>query len=203
MLNKKGLSLVELIVCIVLIGIILLFVFQLLGEVQNETESNNFVYNNQLNRTDASYKVARELNQKNANVSSIKLLNSDANTLFDFEISYDKVSNKPRLKIIKEGNKYYIDYNDYDGNNNRWEMKSAKIDSCGEYLIKRIDDIFYFKLNIYVYNIMDHKLNNAEVNNVVDDLEIVLTGDVNTLNNDANNLLMKENGYHQIGVCAN
>ena len=48
-LNNKGMTLVELLISIALIGIVLTFLFQMLNDLHLETENNNYAYNNQIN----------------------------------------------------------------------------------------------------------------------------------------------------------
>ena len=52
-LSNKGMSLMELLISIALVGVVLVFIFQLLVDLKDEKETNNFVYDNQLNRIQA------------------------------------------------------------------------------------------------------------------------------------------------------
>ena len=60
-LNNKGITLTELLITIVLVGIVLLFLFQLLIDIKGETETNTFAYNNQYNRTESLYKIEEDI----------------------------------------------------------------------------------------------------------------------------------------------
>ncbi len=199
-LNKKGISLMELLISIILISVVLLFIFQLLVDVENETDSNNYSYNNQINRIEALYAIANDIN--NINNELVAIINNNpvsSNTILDLDFNYKNHDVNPKLTITKEENgdydRYYLNYLDYNGNQNRYEMKDVIIDPCISYISKRhTNGKYYFRLNVNVYNYPDHERNNKNYNNLVDDLEIEALGYVNDLN-PTNNLLYKDSGY--------
>lgn len=211
-LNNKGMSLMELLVSIVLISIVLSFLFQLLIDLKAETDNNNYVYNNQVNRTDVIYTIEKDLNK-------YTLLGvEDASTGEDIIINfhYRKGSDGISIATLKSAKeeyndelgttktKYYLRYVNYSGENFSWEMKGAELDTCGSfnYYIDNLSNSYYFKLNIYLYNGVYHDKNNKEKNNAVDDIEITFASDKNELIKTNGNYLTGNTKVNkQIGIC--
>ncbi len=195
-LNNKGLSLMELLLSIVLIGIVLLFLFQLLTDLKGETESNNFVYNNQINRTQGLYKIASDINK-------FDLVGIRSNSTSKVDIDFIYPNRVAKMTIDKQDGKYYLNYLDVEGNDNKWEMKNANIDGCGSFTVKKNADKYYFIIKFYVYNNPEHKRNSKEFNNVIDDIELTKVGKLPDIDGSiSGNMLNYENGVYQIGNCA-
>ena len=55
MLNNKGMSLMEILVSIILISVVLVFLFELLIDLKNESKNNDYASNNQINRMEIIY----------------------------------------------------------------------------------------------------------------------------------------------------
>lgn len=207
-LNNKGLTLVELLLSIVLIGIVLLFIFQLLVDLRGETDSNSYAYNNQLNRMDAIYKIEKDIT--NNHLSGIVNRSSGKKTIIDFNFSSLEGDKTTTLTIEKRagkflsGDAFYINYKDYDRNVNTWEMKGVEIDNCFDYnyYFDNTSGNFYFKLNFYVYNKPYHDLNNKDHNNVVDDIEINYVGNINDINKSITNNILGDTNKN-INACTN
>ena len=181
-LNNKGMSLLELLVTIVMIGIVLVFLFQLLIDLRNERDNNNYAYDNQVNRADVMHTVERDLNRyqlvgvnkKNSNNISVEFIYNIGNKEVKTLLTTEKVTNN-------DEDKYYISYTNADGENFYWEMIGAKIDPCAKFYYNvETDDngsnSLYFRLNIYLYNAINHPRNNEENNNALDDIEISYFG---------------------------
>lgn len=211
-INNKGMTLIELLVSIVLIGIVLVFLFQLLVDLKNETENNNFAYNNQVNRTEAIYTIQNDLS--NPEYTLIAIQDDSTDDKFSIKFVYEGAYNlpKPILEIEKVttenellGNmeKYYLKYTSIDGTKYSWEMKGATVDQCGlfTYKIDETANKYYFKLNLYLYNSVYHDRNNKDRNNAVDDIELTHTGNLNDI--EFSGLTNTESGYKKIGICAN
>lgn len=202
-LNNHGLSLIELLVSIVLMGIVLTFLFDLLLNMENETENNNFAYNNQINRTEVIYTVGKDLN--NYTLLGIEDKSADNNIIIDFHYIKGTGEEIAELKTEKKDDKYYIRYRNYDGEVTSWKMKDAEIDECAnfEYYIDSVSDSYYFKLNLYLYNIPYHERNNKLWNNHLDDIEISYAGNKNNLDLTNGNFLTVNNEVSKkIGHCS-
>lgn len=212
-LNKKGMTLIELLVSIVLIATVLTFLFQLLLDLKNETESNDFAYNNQVNRTEAINTIQKDLGIHT--LTGVADKSSSGNFLINF---YYKTEREYKTAVLKTesktstdefGNtikKYYLRYTSVDGEKYSWEMKGAEIDPCGSftYYIDSLSSNYYFKLNIYLYNNVYHEKNSKDNNNTVDDIEITysnLKDDLITSN--SSYLTNSTKGVKKIGTCTN
>ncbi len=179
-LNNKGMSLMELLVTLVLIGIVLTFIFGLLVDIRNERDNNNFAQNNQINRIEIMHKVGDDLNKYT--LESVREEENDTGITLKFKYRYPNGTKDTTLKTYSKGDNedkdYYVEYTDYSGEKTTWKMNGAEIDTCGHFIFYKdnASDKFYFKINMYLYNKPYHERNNKDKNNAVDDLEITYAG---------------------------
>ena len=167
-LSNKGISLIELLISIVLIGVVLIFMFQLMVDLKNETNNNDFAYNNQVNRTEVIYNIQNDLllytleGIEDKSAENIEIV-------FYFKGLNERKSSKltstyeTKTNILNEEEKtYYLTYESVIGEKHKWEMKGAAIDPCGmfTYYIDGLSDNYYIKLNINLYNYVYHSRNN-------------------------------------------
>ena len=190
-LNNKGMTLMELLISIVLIGIVLTFLFSLLNDLQFETNNNNYAYYNQVNRIDTIYTIEKDLQNytlvgiEDASVEgkiTIKfhyLKGSETDTAI---LESDAHEYRDALGVTKT--KYYLRYTNVNDEKFSWEMKGAELDPCAtfNYYIDNSSNSYYFKINIPLYNNVFNPKNNKDKNNFVDDIEIIYAGDKNNLN---------------------
>ena len=212
-LNNKGMTLMELLVSIVLIGIVLTFLFQLLTDLKNETDNNNYAYNNQVNRTEAIYTIEKDL-QKYTLVGI-----EDASVGEQLIIKFHYIKGASTKEAILKSDyseytdefgdlkrKYYLRYTDYNDVLYSWEMKGAELDPCGRFIYYTDNNTnsYYFKINIPLYNSVYHERNNKDKNNAVDDIEITYATEKNDLNMTNGNYLTNTTGVEKsIGICSN
>lgn len=215
-LNKKGMTLIELLISIILVGLVLTFLLQLLNDLESETENNNYAYNNQVNRADIIYTVEKDLQKynltgvewslKEGNIiikfnyikeggTAVAILESEKSSYIDEEFGDDKT-------------KYYLKYTSYSGEKYSWEMKGATIDTCGsfKYHIDNNSNSYYFILTIPVYNSVYNERNNKDKNNAVDDIEISYAGiksdlDISKSAKSGSYLTTKYSANEKIGPC--
>lgn len=210
-LDNKGMTLVELLLSIALIGLVLIFLVQLLNDLQHETDSNNFAYNNQINRIDAIYTIQKDL-QKYTLVG-IENESSNGKIIINFYYEYEDGTRVATLqsdtnKYIGNGEtktKYYLRYKSYTNEQFSWEMKGAKLDPCGsfKYYLNTSSDSYYFKINIPVYNSVYHDRNNKNRNNAIDDIEITFSDYKSNLDITNRKYLTNSNDIEiPIGYCA-
>lgn len=76
-LNKKGTTLVELIISIALLSIIMIFMFKLLTDVNNDKVNNDFANENQINRAEIIKTIEEDL--KNKIITDVKINNDTIN----------------------------------------------------------------------------------------------------------------------------
>lgn len=210
-LNNKGLSLMELLISIVLISIVLVFLFTLLVDLKNETENNNFAYNNQINRTEVIYTIQKDLNNYTLIGVEDNSINNNININFYYRSGDGtKTANlRSDVKQIQSNldnkNDYYLRYTSFNEEEYSWKMKGASIDPCGlfTYYFNSYSKTYYFKFNIYLYNYPEHDRNNKERNNAVDDIEITYSGNKSDLILNDSYLTNNKTGEKKIGSCTN
>lgn len=212
-LNNKGMTLIELLLSIALIGIVLVFLLQLLNDLQYETDNNNFAYSNQVNRMDAIYTISNDL-QKYTLVG-VEDASANDNIIIKFYFVYGGSTKASVLRsdyniyTDEYGDSkttYYLRYTDYSGEQYSWEMKGAELDLCGtfKYYVDNTSNNYYFKINIPVYNSVYHERNNEDLNNAVDDIEITYSDAKKHLDMTNTLYLTKSSEVEkQIGICAN
>jgi len=206
-LNNKGMSLVELLISIVLIGIVLTFLFSLLTDLKNETDNNNYAYNNQVNRTEIIYNIEKDL----LKYTLLGVEDASSNNKLILKFHFKKGDNKQITILESEevtykdefgdnNSKYYLKYTDYDGNLNTYLMKGARINTCGKFVfdVDNYSNTYHFKINIDVYNNPYHERNNEDKNNAVDDIELTYLNYLDEL--DRNNTLYLTSSDN-IGIC--
>jgi len=214
-LNNKGMTLVELLISIALIGIVLTFLFQMLNDLHLETENNNYAYNNQINWTDTIYTIQKDL--KKYTLTGIEDASTGDNIIIKFYFSgkttpailqsdYDEYTEYSELgdefEVTKK--KYYLRYTSFDQEEYSWEMKGAEINPCANFVYYKDNNskYYYFKINIPIYNNPLNERNNKDRNNAVDDIEI-------TYSNYLDDLILTNGSYltgnakieKQIGYC--
>ncbi|MBE6156995.1 MAG: prepilin-type N-terminal cleavage/methylation domain-containing protein [Firmicutes bacterium] len=211
-LNNKGLSLMELLVSIVLVGIVLVFLSQLLVDLRTEIENNDFAFKNQVNKTEAIYTIQKDLGKYT--LLGVEDISSGGNIAINFYFKKG-INTKTASLVTTSSTKesllgdtitiYHLNYTNVDGEKYSWEMKNAEVDNCGlfTYYYDVTSNNYYFKLNIYLYNSIYHERNNKDKNNAVDDIEIVYTGLKDDLDVNVNYLTNNVTGDKKIGSCTN
>lgn len=207
-LGNKGMTLIELLISIVLMGTVLVFLFQLMNDLKYETDNNDFAYNNQINRTEAIYKIESDLKKNTLlgieDVSSNNLIN------LKFHYKYasgEKIATLSSDKVTNgDEEKYYLRYTNFDGDKYSWEVRGGEISPCGKftYYFDNLGNNYYFKLNLYVYT--DHDSNKFGKNNAIDDFEITYSGAKSDLVLTNQSYLINNASNHitkNIGTCTN
>lgn len=178
-MNKRGITLVEFIVSIALISIVLLFLFNLLLDVQYTSNNNNFAIDNQLNRASILRNVMDDFN--NLGLVGIREGNIDENTL---ELIFLFQDGSEKSLLVEEKKVRYGD--------ELWSMKSknshtryqvrcipyeyiSNMNSCEE---SECSDYFsvHFQIPVTI------KYQNE---NIIDDLEFFYIGRKADLSEDA------------------
>ena len=214
-LNNIGMTLIELLVSLVFVGIILVFMFAMLNGLKSETDNNNFAYNNQTNKIDAIHTIQNDLNK----YTLLGIQDASTTDIF-LKFYYLKgIENKTaNLYISHNNSKNYLNYENVEGEKYSWEMKGADIDSCGKFTYfneststniynediiaeNNASNNYYFIIHLNIYNSNYHELNNINNNNIIDDLEITYSGYNYNLLNNVSYLTSKNNGTYNIGKC--
>ena len=208
-INNKGLTLIELLISIILIGIVLGFLFQLLTDVKDESEGKNYSYNNQLTKANVINVIENDLNN-NMVLSNIDSQNINSEELKDLNIEYNDEQRAERKEFIinfynsaGNGNNHrsflyyyaptfsdpkrevipYLIYVTATGQKKMWYLRKSEADTCVKIVYNTNRDRYYFKIIIKIYDRPYSKSNNAENNNPIDDIEITYAGDAKNITN--------------------
>ena len=168
-LNKKGNTLIELIISIALMSIVLVFLMHLLIDLNNTNTNNKFAKNNQINRTEIIKFIEQDLNKNT--LTKIED-NSTSNTLI---IKFLFKDNKE--STITATNNTFT-YENSENYKRLWTMKDATINTKkatvlyreGSYEDNGITNkaIYTLQIDIEIYTTND--LNKEKNNNLVDDI---------------------------------
>lgn len=163
-LNNKGVSLMELLVSIILIGIVLVFLFQLLVDLKDETSNNEFAFDNQVNRAEIIKTIQNDLDK--ILLKDIKIYDSGR----DISLLY-YYNGAPSVTSLDVSSSFSsLTYRDVDGNKNVWTLKNASFGSCVDFYAYKLNNKMFYKINIKVYT--GNENNSVEKNNPIDDIEI-------------------------------
>ena len=182
-------------------------------DLKNETDNNNYAYNNQVNRTEAIYTIEKDLLKYSLlGVEDVRVGDSITINFYYRKGSETKTavlyttSTTTQDALGDDITKHYLRYTDVEGQKYSWEMKGAEIDPCGffTYYIDNSSNSYYFKLNMYLYNTVYHDRNNKDRNNAVDDIEITYSGEKGDLITTNGNYLTGNTKIEkEIGICTN
>ncbi len=205
-LNNHGMSLMELLVSIILISAILMFLYELLIDLKNETDNNNFAYNNQINRMEVIKTIEADLDKYTLTSVEDNSTNDKITIIFHFNNNISSILTSDKEDYTNElgddDTRYYFRYQQAKGTKNSWQMKGAEIDPCYTFTYYNDNNKYYFLINIKLYNNPFNEKNNVEDNNIIDDLEISFSSDSSNL--DLNNFLTKSsNSNKKINSCTN
>lgn len=152
-MNKKGLSLAELIITIALISVVVIFMYRLLVEINNQVKNPSFAINNQVNRDEIINYIQEDIKDKN--ISGMN-------------------KNGSRIIITADAKNAYIDieengltYTKTDGTKRKWSINNAKFNYNDA---KTSYENIVWKLVVPVYT--NSVQNNSANNNALDDIII-------------------------------
>ena len=151
MINKKGFTLMELMVSIGLIAIIMVFLVELLVDINYDRLNEAYASKNQFNRAEIVKTIQNDLDGKSLNRtygSTVKTSNDNeeiTTTTITFEINS---GNDSSLKIIQKtgnANKYdvYFQYTSTEGKTTKWTLESNNPETHVDW-----DNIYYEPLLI-------------------------------------------------------
>lgn len=179
MLNKKGSSLLELIISIALISVVMGFLVKLLVDLNNKDTNSDFAINNQVNRAEIIRAIENDL-LYNKIVDITDTSSTEDNLKVDITYHNNKTSS---INVTK--NKFT--YENINGDSRVWTMKNATLSNNAYIYYDKdnktdgSDNIYSLILNIEVYTLNDN--NKKGNNNSLDDITISYIGKVNDYNN--------------------
>lgn len=166
-LNKKGMTLVELIISIALISVILGFLFKILLDVKYETQNAGYAINNQINRAEIINFIEEEIKEKQLNL----VYKWHYYNYGQFELRYDNpmitgyLETRDDHKSLIYRHSITNDAGEEDITFRKWTIKDEGY-RYGEFSLERIGSC-YLMLRIPV-------IRDNEENNPVDDIEILV-----------------------------
>ena len=204
---KKGFSLVEIIISVGLIAIVMLFLFQILSDLQYEETTSNFASGNQMNRANVIKKVEDDFNLRF--VKRIKLSKNEDNTVVTFSFQEGNSSTltvTPKTISYKNGNleegknvfTYKINDNNYEYDGNvkmTTDLATGEVESVNLFCEEEdsncgTSQFHYVKIRIPVKNIKDSE------NNVQDDIELFYVGPFVEYANKYKRFTLESNGVN-------
>ncbi|MCI8394439.1 MAG: prepilin-type N-terminal cleavage/methylation domain-containing protein [Bacilli bacterium] len=172
-MNQKGITLIEFIVSIALVAVVMLFLFNLLIDVQYNSKNGNYAKENQLNRAS----IIRAVMDDFTNLGLVGITDSSTSGELRLTFRYKNGSSK----LLSVGEQYVI-YGD-----ERWSMKSRNNrttyqKNCAKYQFLNhvccqgsecesnvCSDYFYVHIRIPV-------IVSSAIQNTIDDLEFFYVG---------------------------
>lgn len=176
MLNKKGTTLIELIISIALVSVVLIFMIKLLVDINNTETNNTFAKQNQVKRAEIIRAIENDLVSKD--ISSITTdKTSPIITIYFTDESHSsiKLVNDKKLTytyIPSTGTKDTETWTLTDG---KFKTDGFKI-TCNE----GANDTYSFNIDIEIHT--ENDLNKEGNNNILDDIEISYVGNKSDLN---------------------
>lgn len=160
-LNKKGTSIIELIISIALLSIVLTFMLKLLVDLNNIRTNSKFAKDNQIIRSEIIRTIENDI--KNKTITNITSTKNGNNIRLTFTFT-----NGSSIMDITPTTLSYLKTN---GNSRKWAMEDCKLYTSKIYLNKIIStNSCSFILNIQVHT--SNNENNASRNNPLDDIQI-------------------------------
>ena len=149
-MNNKGFTLVELMVSIALIALVLVFMFNLLGDIKRESALSNEDISDALNRATITRIIQNDFIEKDLTKVSTC---DDSILCYDFTFK----DNSTKRLIVRENE---IEYDD-----EIWSLDSGSYTKEGNiYCISNIGTNYYLKIFIPVINHMeDKRIHNLEI----------------------------------------
>ncbi len=179
-LNNKGTSLIELIISITLISIVLLFMFRLLIDVNNEITNDTFAKDNQINRAEIIKTIESDLSAK---VLTEYTITTGADTL-SVKFYFKDINNPSVLTANKTNNT--ITYKSYAtnaaaANTKKWQLdKNCEIYTKGLFIYGDNEtSIYSLVLSLEIHTMND--LNTVGNNSPLDDITISHIGNTSDL----------------------
>lgn len=172
-LNKKGTTLVELIISIVLISVVLGFMFRLLIDLDNEQNNNTFAVDNQIKRAEIIKFIENDITNK-----KLSLVNASGSNGATLVINFN-FKDGTNGKITATAS--YLEYKNSKNETRHWAMQNCTLYTTRALVTLNKDtNIYAMDINIEIHTAND--LNSTTNNNHVDDISLSYVGNVSDYN---------------------
>ena len=115
--NKKGLTLIELLVTLLLVSIVVVFIYRLILNVNSQTTNPEFAMSNQTIRTEIIRTVEADL--VSHDITRLEVVQQDEDNNYNPSIFFIEKDRQSVLSIIDEKQ---IQYTSFNGQTQRWEV---------------------------------------------------------------------------------
>ena len=167
-LNKKGSTLLELVISITLISVVLVFLMRLLVDLNASSTSSDYAKDNQINRAEILRVIQNDLNNNTIKGISDEYSSDNLKITFTFEDDKKGIINATSNKFT---------YTSSSNKKRTWTMKDCVIYTKKASINKRnTDEIYTLEIDIEIHTNNDN--NKYEKNNFLDDILITYIGKV-------------------------
>lgn len=165
--EKKGTSLIELIISVALISIVLIFMFRLLLDVNNEQVNDTFAKDNQVIRAEIIRSVESELNNKA--IYEIAKVGSTNGTL---NINFSYIDGKvATLKLTAET----VEFTNSDNQTRKWTLNNCTLyTNRADVYVTQDSNYYSVVIDIEIHTNNDR--NTVGNNNPLDDIMLSYLG---------------------------
>lgn len=177
MLNKKGTTLAEVIISIVLISVVLVFMVRLLLDLNNIETNSTFASDNQINRSEIIRMIGNDLNE------NILTGITDSSTSDVLNITFSFKDNTKSLLVATNDK---LSYTSSDSITRTWTMEDceiyvprANVYYSPDYKSEE-NRIYTLTIDIEIHTI--NEKNDVNNNNTLDDIIISYLGNVSDYN---------------------
>ena len=170
MLNRKGTTIVELIISIALLSIVLAFMLKLLVDLNNARTNTTFAKENQIIRTEIIRTIENDIKTKTITSIDNNKKSTDPKDYISIKFSFSDNS----VSYLK-ADTTTLTYTRTDGSERKWKMKDCTIYTDKVYFNKYLplEDAgtsYGFVMYIQIFTINNE--NNDKKNNPLDDIQI-------------------------------
>lgn len=165
-MNKKGSTLLELIISIALISVILVFMVRLLVDLNDSETNNKYAKKNQVIRAEILRTIENDF--QNKTMTNIQDNSTSSNLIIKFIFEGNLQSS---LSVLKDK----LTYKDTNNKTRTWTLKEGKFDiEEAKTNFTQDENIFSILINIEVHT--NNEFNTSKNNNPLDDIIISYTG---------------------------
>ncbi len=162
-MNKKGVTLVEIIVSISLIVVVLIFMFKLLVNIRYEQSYSSYDQANSVNRTE----IIRNIQNDFLNLNIVGVYDDSINS-DTLKLRFVFGNDTEKTLTVTEQNVYYDD--------TKWSLKANNtvtklITSCASYSYN-----FDAKYDYFMFKILIKVDNGSDEDSILDDIELFYLG---------------------------
>lgn len=168
-LNKKGTTLIELIISLALISVVLIFMIKMLIDINDTVTNSDFSKQNQVMRAEVTRYIEKDLVRKSLSGVSRSVSNGNITVNFSFKDGSSSV-------ITTNRNTNTFTYKNVDNKTRKWVFSDdCEIADKVTVSYARDSKIYTLIVNIEIYTTNNRNIEGS--NNILDDITITHIGD--------------------------